>query len=196
MNPCVCNSFIFTNYNTRICLNCGRETKHAPTPEHDYSFKSLPIPYSRVCRFVELVTKLLGVGHGPKNTDPVWKVLETKAPYNATHEILSQLKRSTIVNKHYNNLHLFSKVFLKKYNPPNITPYNPKILRRLMKSWFEQVLYMWNLSGIEGFFSYNWLIEQFLLCLKISCLFPYLKKLQCPVRRQKYRDRWKIISNT
>ena len=97
MDPCVCNSFIFTNYNTRICLNCARETKPAPTPEHDYSFKSLPIPYSRVCHFVELVTKLLGVGHSPKDTDPVWRILEEKAPYSTPHEFFLQLKGQKIL---------------------------------------------------------------------------------------------------
>ena len=195
MDSCACNEFLHTNYNTRICNNCGRETQHGPTPEHDYTFKSLPIPYSRVCRFVELVTKLLGVGHGPRQTDPVWRVLEGEAPYCTTHQILLQLKRAKIVNKHYNSLHLFSKVFLSNYKPPDISPRDMKALRITMKSWFEQVLYLWNKSAIEGFFSYNWLIEQFLLCLKINCLFPYLKKLQCPIRRQKYADRWKIISN-
>ena len=194
MDACACDTFLYTNYNTRICNKCGRETQHGPTPEHDYTFKSLPIPYSRVCRFVELVTKLLGVGHSPKDTDPVWKVLEQRAPYSTPHEILLQLKRSKIVNKHYNSLHLFSKVFQKRYTAPKISTHNMNVLRLTMKAWFEQVLYLWNKSAIEGFFSYNWLIEQFLNCLKIHCLFPYLKKLQCPVRRQKYADRWKVIS--
>ena len=190
MDSCCCTLFCYSNYNTRICQECGRETQSGATPEHDYTYKSLPIPYSRVCRFVELVTKLLGIGHGPKRDDPVWRILEDNAPYDTPHDILLELKKSKIMNKHYNNLHLFSKVFLKNYQPPSISPTSVDSLQKTMLVWFEQVLYMWNKSCAEGFFSYNWLIEQFLECLNIRCYSPYLKKLQCPIRRKKYSDRW------
>ena len=194
MSSCVCSSYCHTNYNTRICNDCGRETYHGLTPEFDYSFRALPVPYSRVNRFSELSTKLLGMGSGPKQTDPVWGVLEAKAPYSTAEAILLQLKRSKIINKHYSCLHLFARVFLEKYKPPPFSYEQVFSLKKTLAKWFEETIHMWNKSGVEGFFSYNWLIEQFLGCLDIECYSPYLKRLQCPVRRKKYSERWAIIS--
>ena len=198
MSKCACKSVFFqTNYYTQICSNCGVETYCGLQPEYDYTFRSLPIPYSRTSRFKELVRKLFGQEVGPKTTDPVWHVLEQNAPYDSTLDIIKVLKKSKLTNKFYCSLHVFSKLFLKSYQPPEYSPQDLQQLQRVLLDWFEETLLLWNKNaGDTGFFSYAWLIEKFLECLKVSAYSSYLKKLMCPVRRDKYVQKWKHITRT
>ena len=198
MGRCACNGICFaTNYYTQVCSECGVETYLGIQPEFDYTFRSLPIPYSRKSRFKDLVRKLLGQEPGPKTTDPVWALLEQNSPYNSTHDIVRVLKRSKLQNKFYCSLHVFSKLFLKKYEPPPYTSNELQKLQCVLLQWFEETLMLWNKTASDtGFFSYSWLIEKFLHCLKISAYSSYLKRLMCPLRRDKYVKKWKTITRT
>jgi len=188
--------FFTTNYYTRVCSGCGVEIWGGLQPEYDYTFRSLPIPYSRTCRFKDLVRKLLGLEVGPKTTDPVWGILEEHSPYNNTDDILRVLKRSKLTNKFYCSLHVFSKLFLKEYAAPPFSPCELAQLQTVLLKWFEETLLLWNQCGMTGFFSYSWLIEKFLECLAVTAFSPYLKRLMCPNRRDKYVSKWKKITRT
>ena len=199
---CKCDPamFLHTSY-TVICATCGAETPFV-TPKiqtyNDNSSSSIVVsPYCRKQRFVNMLRKLLGVDSGPPRNDKVWRVLAVSAPFKKPQEIISCLKNSTLIAKHYTCLHVFSKVFLTNYEYPKCSVHPLQIEDR-MTQLFDEVLFRWcRYQNTLSFFSYAWLLEKLLKCIGIfECYATYLKILVCPNRRQKYEERWNEITTS
>ena len=195
---CTCGvRFCETSYHTLLCYGCGSEKFHgySNTSENQlynshFSPSCYPT-YSRAARFRVLVRRVFALDVGPKISDPVWVILEETFPCKTTKDIYHSLKTSSLVNKHYGQLHLFSKVFLH-YSPHNV---DVQYYLELFCSKFNDLLHNWTKLGEHSFFSYNWLIEQYLRDHKLFIFLKYIKHLQCPRRRQKYDNKMKLIYN-
>ena len=195
---CKCGvRFCETNYHTLLCYGCGSEKFHGYTNTaenqlYNSHFSPSCYPtYSRAARFRVLVRRLFALDVGPKITDPVWHYLEKTVPFKTTNDIYMALKASSLVNKHYGQLHLFSKVFLDyQHHTINVQYFLEKFCVK-----FNGLLHKWTKLGGTSFFSYNWLIEQYLREHKLFCFLKYIKHLQCPRRRQKYDSKMNLIDS-
>ena len=121
-------------------------------------------------------------------------VLLLVTPYGNISSHTSRLKyhktllhvcgNQSFVNKHYQNIFIFTKIF----SPYIIPEYNPEVSKRL-ESYFEFVYRLWNRHfGKRPFFSYNWLIEQSLELFNYTEYKPFVKLLVCSKRRRKYES--------
>ena len=182
---CSCNSVkVITEYYTEICVTCGVETQAGLCQEFVYMpGANLLRSYSRNERWRNLIRKITGYHSGPPIRDPVWKYLEKHKPFELPLEIITCLRQSKLVNKHYQNIYIFTKIFAPDFILPK---YNPKVSKR-MESYFDFVYKLWNRHfGQRPFFSYNWLIEQSFELFNYTEFLPFVKLLVCPKRRRKY----------
>ena len=182
---CSCDSLkVTTDYNTEICVSCGIEQPVGITQEFVYMpGANLLRSYSRNERWRNLIRKITGYHSGPPPRDPVWKYLESHKPFETPKNIITCLRKSKLVNKHYQNIFIFTKIFSPTYVMPK---YNPEVSKRL-ESYFDFVYTLWNRHfGKRPFFSYNWLIEQSLELFNYTEYKPYVKLLVCSKRRRKY----------
>ena len=100
-------------------------------------------------------------------------------------DIMRCLKQSGLGNKHYSSIHLFTKLF-SPYTPHTYSATQlTQFVDTLSKS-FEHTLLRWCQMETCAFFSYNWLIERFLVEHELLFFLPFVKRLQCPHRRNKY----------
>jgi hypothetical protein len=181
-----------TSHQTYVCIRCGIETQFLIPNSTECVVHSLITPYSRNARFRELFEKLIGMSNGPRRKDPIWQYLAKGAPYQTPKDVYGAIKLSGLKNKHYSDIHIFCKCFLKNYFRPKLT-FPVKILYDRSKRDFDEILFSWHKSKSASFFSYNWVLEKLLHCYKISCYDEYLKRLQCPARRSLYEDLWSDI---
>ena len=114
---CLCHNIRDTGNATYVCLDCGRESDTYLSPQfttYAQYYQTNVQGYSRVNRFIDLFSKIIGVSSGPTATDPVWNHLAKNAPYDTCQDIVCRLKQSSLRNKHYADLHIFCKCFFKK----------------------------------------------------------------------------------
>jgi len=197
---CTCGGRMFdTNYHTRVCFDCGVETFAGYAPANQvytpHGNRALPPTYSRLGRFRELIRRVFAIDNGPKATDPVWEYLKERSPFPNVAAIFHTLKASRLENKHYSNVHLFSKVFTT-YEPHRFTSQELRCLVEYLCQLFENTLHKWNLNSMKTFFSYSWLIEQYLTHCKLHFFLQYVKQLQCPHRRKKYELKMSQLNDT
>ena len=182
---------IETSYHTNVCHRCGIET-HAGYITRNITFLSRPVrleppSYSRRQRFRDLVRSIFGLDSGPKAADPVWGYLKNGAPFESVAEVFQALKNSNLKHKHYGCMHLFTKIFVPDYRPPQVTSTELEVYLNELGVRFQNTLRAWNLSRLsESFFSYSWLIEKYLRLMKLHVFLPYVKILQCGKRRERY----------
>ena len=183
---CSCNTItVVTDYYTEICTGCGIESSIHLTQEPIYMpCATIDRSYSRIDRWKGLVRKITGYNNGPSVTDPIWEYLKELSPYDHPQDILKSLRRSSLTNKHYQSLYMFTKVFAPKYELPDI---QEEVAQKL-SSYFNFVYRMWNKyeGGNKPFFSYNWLVEQSLHFYNYGMYLPFIKRLVCKKRRRKY----------
>jgi hypothetical protein len=183
---------IETSYHTKLCLFCGLERRSSfSTSNMMYASpppRELPPTYNRSTRFKELLHKILGIESGPKVTDPIWMFLKQLSPFQSPQDIFHNLKKSSLTNKHYNSVHIFTKIFCPTFASPSL-PTNIIHIIALLCQRFDDILLMWNQSTCPTFFSYNYLLEVFLTEHDMTQFLPFLKKLQCPKRREKYKNK-------
>lgn len=176
-----------SSYYTLICADCGRERSGGGlNPEPTFThMATLNRSYSRPERWKSLIYKLTGFHNGPNVTDPVWAYLEKLKPFKAPQQILSVLRKSPLRNKHYQSIFVFTKIFAPEFKLPSAE--QCKATNVLLKKYFECVFTLWNRYRKEApFFSYNWLIEQGIHYTGHTEFLPFLKKLLCKRRRQRY----------
>lgn len=180
---------IFSEYSTIVCEDCGLERPYlCNVMDYKTSLTSAPLNrcYNRYDRWNCLVKKICGIHVGPPISDPVWGYLESKKPFSSTQAILKCLRRAPIKNKHYPSLHAFTKNFCTNYTKPRI-PSN-QVHHKLCK-YFKHILFIWTTIKVPDqalFFSYNWLIEQGLAFFNFTEYMPFVKRLKCTNRRNKY----------
>ena len=184
---CSCNSkFVFTTYYTKICTSCGVEQSGELTQEIIYMpGANLNRSYSRNERWRNLTRKITGYHCGPPTRDPVWNYLHSQKPFNSPADILASLRVSKLLNKHYQNLYIFTKIFAPKHDLPE---FDPDVCSKMI-TYFDFVYQIWNRHfGQRPFFSYNWLLEQALELFNYTQFIPFVKRLVCPKRRRKYEN--------
>ena len=190
---CEAPSYVVSSYYTRVCTQCGVEVYEGGCPQPIYNLAPLPKGYSRTDRFRVLVRKILGRHPGPPATDLVWSYLTDNKPFQSLSQIIAALKKSKLRMKHYQCAHIFSNIFSTPEASPFSTTELSSIENELCRR-FDNTLYKWNSRFSGRFFSYTWLLEKFLFSIEIPFYIKYLKRLQCPLRRQKYKDMWDDIN--
>ena len=187
---CNCGGILVeTSYHTNVCVWCGIERfiGYSPTCRvfSGHFARPLPPSYSRRTRFRELLRRVFALESGPKNDDPVWDYLTRHRPFKDSKDIMGCLKQSGLDNKHYSSIHLFTKLF-SPYTPHTYSPDQLNQFVETLSKSFEHTLLRWRQRDSCAFFSYNWLIEKFLVEHKLTFFLPFVKRLQCPHRRNKY----------
>lgn len=184
---------ITTSYSTSVCTQCGIEERIGLVQEQTYVHSApLDRSYSRPDRWKGLIKKLTGHHSGPTINDPVWGYLKKHEPYKDPQEIIHRLRKSKLLNKHYQSTFIFTKVFSTMKLPKN----NERVCKQLI-SYFDFIYRLWNRHNFgKPFFSYNWLIEQALYFFNETEYLPFVKKLVCEKRRKKYKKQLFILYGT
>ena len=179
---------VTTDYSI-ICTTCGLERPIVVNiMDYPQSLCSAPLTrlYNRCDRWTCIVKKVTGVHTGPCNTDPIWKHLEEhKDSFRSSADVLASMAKSKAKNKHYPCLHVFCRMFCQGYRRPNPDPHT--VIKKL-DSYFKHILNLWSTAKLpdDQFFSYNWLLEQGLALYGFTEYIPYVKRLKCITRRQRY----------
>ena len=179
---------VMTDYSI-ICTTCGLERPVViSNVDYHQSMCSAPLTrlYNRGDRWTCITKKVMGVHSGPSNTDPIWKHLEKhKDSLHTTADVMNCISKSNVKNKHYPCLHVFCRMFLKNYTRPNPQPH---IVLEKMESYFKHILNLWSAAKLpdDQFFNYNWLLEQGLSLHGFTEYIPYVKRLKCITRRDRY----------
>ena len=189
MECCTHDSVFYTEHSSIVCAHCGIERMVlANIMDYKRSLTSAPLCrfYNRHDRWCTLVKKVCGIHNGPQVSDPVWKYLEEKQPFQSTQAILECLRKSKLKNKHYPSLHAFSKNFCSTYRPPRE---HPDAVYKKLRNYFTHIMFLWANTTKEKpklFFSYNWLLEQGIAFYNLSDYSCFIKRLKCANRRGKY----------
>lgn len=176
------HQYLFTNF-SQICTICGIET---PILNLDvYNVYSAPMTknYDRGQRFKLKVEKLLLLHSGPKSSEPVWRVLEEHVEH-LLHpmDIRTCLRKSKIKSKHYDCIHLFSKIFCNVFHEVQD---HTTILATILKR-FQDIYFNWKLKiGTGLFFSSDWLLRHL-----VSNLCPDLVVFLKPKTSQNRHDKY------
>ena len=180
-----CNvSLIQTSY-CLICPQCGIETRVlqnvVPGYTQSHAVLQQTTSYSRRYRFRSLLLKTVCFHHGPPLSDSIWTYLESQRPFENTKAIQTALSKTTLKNKRYDMLPIFSRAFLDipRFDVPGRTI---RIAMRL----FDSLESRWKESTLPRFFSYFFLLEAMLTRIQCTTPLKYCKTLICPRRRQFY----------
>ena len=170
---------IDTGY-SHVCVLCGAE--QFTLGLDSYSATSAPIirPYDRAQRFCAKVDRLLGT-HMPPLHDPVWEYLSTQKGLRGPTTVRAALRRSSLRNKHYDNIRTFCECF----TPYRCGPYEHERTRAFLLSEFDIVHARWCMKNLDQFFSYDWLLRHFLEKIN-SPLLVYLKRPTSKRRSKRY----------
>ena len=172
-----------TGYSS-ICIKCGCE--RIMLANDVYNIHSAPMvgSYNRTLRFRIKCLKLLLIKTGPKIHDNVWHVLEANREFISNPEDIRRVLRTAkLKNKHYDHMHLFSKIFCSNYRLASTDA--QEILNIFMKE-FDTLYFRWKKIYYEGlFFSSDWLIRK--MCNEFTpFLLPFLKPKTSAQRHLKY----------
>ena len=174
---------------TKVCSECGLETKVLVLNVWNKFSAPLNRQYDRVGRFKTKVDKLLGAHRGPKYTDPVWGILKQEK-MSSPGDVRRGIRKSKLKAKHYDCIRIFCDVFTTF----RIGEIDTEMTRTRLVRMFEDVHHVWLGSGesSDGFFSYDFLLRHFLENIK-SPLVVYLKPQTNKKRLQKYMVKLSLI---
>ena len=117
----------------------------------------------------------------------MWEYLKTKVLYTPT-DIRSALRASTLRTKHYDSVRVFCDVFTTF----RCRTYDHQSTYTILRNQFKWLHRVWQQSGGEHFFSYDWLIRKFLEELDHPLL-VYLKPCTSKRRERRYVDKMAFI---
>ena len=194
---CSCNAPIFdTDYSTIVCSKCGIETKvglKLALPSSDSYNTHTPffIGYSRSKRFETMLNAVFRPTP-VKADDQVLEFLFKSAPIHNMGHLFRLLKKNKAKDKRYCSLHLFSKLFVKNYNAPQVPLecVHKGIIQRFKDIEF---LHMRYLTG--PFFNYCYLLRRFLLYARLEDHVKFVKRLKCPRRCRVYDQMFEKLLN-
>jgi hypothetical protein len=186
---CDCKNVIYLNRHTKVCENCGVETRVPFNMSEliiidSYNTHS---PFSRgYCRLNRFKRMLYSIIYPcPQLFDnKTLKYLGLHSPIRNKSYLLKLLKKSPVKDKRYCSLHLYCKLFCLDYVPPR-KPENIAQICEAIMNHFKDIEFAHHKYG-EPFFNYQYLLN---LCLKKWNLHEYLKftkTLKCRNRRRLY----------
>ena len=186
--------FFASDYNTSICRNCGVERPSTLTPTQGYT-ENLPLDlsYSRYNRMQALLNQLFFPRlYGSPNSQVVYEVLQQT--FSNGYDLLKWLSALQVKNKRYQNAHYYYIIHNsgKEQKPPS----NKKILSILsMFSKLEHRFECWT-HDYKSFFSYNWLLGQFLKEYKLEVYLQFVKKIKCKKRVALYEIMYSFFTSS
>lgn len=192
---CDCSSTFRTDYNTDVCVSCGREVGVGLTIVQTRSpvdMSPFPNGYSKEKRFVKLLDGVLYPT--PSAADNGMLEFLYGKTFESVSDLLAGMRRATLRDKRYISLHLFSRLFVKSYSPP---PQPTRELRRELIREFEQVEFGHRrFCRNSAFFNYAWLLRRFLHEFSLHQHIRFVKQLRCRHRKRSYRQMLAVIRHS
>ena len=187
--------FLLSDYNTVICKVCGIEQRTPMVSSQGYT-ENMPLDlgYSRYNRMDNLLKQLFQPTiHGSPNSRVVFEVM--KQDFNSGKELLIWLSKLAVKNKRYQNAHYYFTVHDKFYKVPE-SPCKQTI-RDIMAQFskLEQRFDWWS-HPYKSFFSYNWLLRQFLDVFKLGGYLQFVKRIKCPKRVALYQNMYDFFMSS
>ena len=184
---CDCGSLIiYTDYATKICTECGIETR-GPLENHDTYFESggpLFMSYSRNRRFAQMLRAVI-YPHKFYPKSHILYALEQTKPYVTVDSLLLALRKLKINNKQYQYLHIYCSLLQENYVKP---PYvRIETFNDIMRA-FANIEMMFDRTEQKTFFSYNWLLRKLLRNAKLYDYVKYVKEIKCKKRNTLYEN--------
>lgn len=198
-----CGAFqIYTTHNTTVCVNCGLETACGygffPLTRAQSTYNNhapLVNVYSRKKRFDKLLLCVLKPC--PQSGDNLMlEYLFKRQPIHNIPDLLQWMKTSPLKDKRYCSLHLFCKLLVKKYTPPQMIE-NMDYKRVQILRAFEDIEFAHARKQRQGpFFNYCWLLSFFLKEFNLREYNQFVKPLKCKHRRKAYADLYGELTNS
>ena len=191
----MCNHlFLNSDYNTLICRLCGLERESPIMSTQGYT-ENMPLDlgYSRYNRMANLLKQLFQPTlYGTPNSRVVYEVM--KQTFTTGEELLVWLSKLPVKNKRYQNAHYYFSVH-KPYKVP--TPPCQRIIRAMLSmfSKLEHRFDVWS-HPYKSFFSYNWLLRQFLEQFKLGGYLQFVKRIKCPKRVSLYETMYTFFTSS
>ena len=191
----MCNHlFLNSDYNTLICGVCGLGRQCSLVSSQGYT-ENMPLDlgYSRYNRMANLLKQLFEPTlHGTPNSRVVYEVLQQK--FTNGGELLRWLSKLPVKNKRYQNAHYYFTVHQKPYNVP--TPPCKRTIRAML-SLFIKLEHRFDgwVHPYKSFFSYNWLLRQFLEEFKLEGYLQFVKQIKCAKRVALYESMYTFFTS-
>ena len=186
--------FLNSDYNTLICTLCGLERECAIMSIQGYT-ENMPLElgYSRYNRMANLLKQLFQPTlYGTPNSRVVYEVM--KQTFATGEELLVWLSKLQVKNKRYQNAHYYFTVH-KPYQVP--TPPCQRKMRAMMSLFtkLEHRFDGWS-HPYKSFFSYNWLLRQFLEEFQLGVYLQFVKQIKCPKRVALYESMYNFFTSS
>jgi hypothetical protein len=170
-----------------ICSTCGKMADHPiQYVEGIDTFLQDPLQicvYQRRKRFEQILVKITLPYMDTKDV-PVYKLLE-KQTFKNRERIMDALRRLPLKDKRYHSVHLFCKLLLRNYEPPDIFSLHDK---KHCMIFFYQIESMFLRHKRVPFFNYAWLLRRILNYLGYTAYDKYIKRIKCPKRNSYYEE--------
>ena len=182
---CACGGTKAITEYTVVCMNCGIEEFGMMLPiwnQWTPNETVAQVTYTRKKRFKKYLQR--ASKHQSYNSIPqeTWEYLLARGPYTDVAHIIHTLKRGKLRKKCYDSLPLLAKTLLR-VPVPSLTE-DEKQRAMLIFKWVDN-----DYSRDEPFCSYLYTLEYILMYLGRPDVAAFINKIQCPKRREKYKQR-------
>ena len=178
---CSCESHKIVDGPTKICTTCGGvEDALVNRDYHSCRDALQQCVYSRSKRFENLLDSVLYPVFSNKDTQ-MYKLLEQKR-FATVPDLVAFMRATSLLDKRFNSIHTFTTLVVDDYTalPPPSLEYKRRVLRL-----FDEILCRYR-SSHSQFFSYPWLLNKLLTLTGRTEYSPFIKKIRCKKRREKY----------
>ena len=186
-----------TEYGSLVCTRCGVENFafifDSRTAYMPYCVPLVaPASYTRQKRFRKYLQRAAMQQSGASVPQSTWEYLFKRAPFQAARSIICHLKQApkSIRKKCYDCLPLLIKTLCPHLHVPTL----PESDKFLALSAFKQLDHAYTKG--EPFVSYLFALEYILEIIGRADMLPFINKIQCCKRRNRYRWRLDKIFQT
>ena len=199
MEQCSCGSqrFVETPCMTRVCTECGKETRmiRFVVSYSRNGCELLPF-YHRRNRFKNLLSAVLFPCCGTSmHFERVLIYLQKRSPFKNNFELITTLKKCQARNKFYHENHFYNIMYVQNYKQPKPICANKRLaIREKMCKYFEQIEFGHaKFFQDTNFFSYMFLLRHCFEKYKLHSFIRFLKQIRSKLRIEKYKKKLKKI---
>ena len=185
---CSNHSDVFiTDYCTRVCKDCGWETRVGLCTSDQYTTNCpLVVGYSRHTRVKSILEQLFEPFlYGNPCQEIVYIIKRDKLTFADGNELQKWLNDQPIKNKKYTCCHYYFAIANSSYQVPP-PPSSDKFRQVLREFHHLETQFNFTKHSYRSFFSYNWLLRKLLTNCKLEHYVQFIKPIKCSGRRRVY----------
>ena len=188
--PCVCGSTIFqeTGFGLNFCVMCGLGVRGSicnTTNNIPYCSSDRTLPkqsYTRLKRFKKYLFRAMRMQHSSSVPQETWEYLLARVPFrNAAHVQRTLKQARTLRRKCYDSLPMLTDALCPHITVPRLSEQEKQRAIGLFHRIDRAV-------KTRSFISYLYCLEYILLKMGRGDMVEHINRIQCPKRRETYRE--------